>query len=57
MFSLIDDVTFCQVQFNDILLGSRGASAVSPTSDSEIDELHQSTKMSIDITSTVNKIC
>ncbi|XP_032688033.1 vacuolar protein sorting-associated protein 13 isoform X3 [Odontomachus brunneus] len=43
-----------KVQFNDILLDSRGASAVSPTSDSEIEELHQSTKMSIDITSTDN---
>ncbi|XP_025156986.1 vacuolar protein sorting-associated protein 13 isoform X2 [Harpegnathos saltator] len=44
-----------KVQFNDILLDSRGASAVSPTSDSEFDsELHQSTKMSIDITSTDN---
>ncbi|XP_014471667.1 PREDICTED: vacuolar protein sorting-associated protein 13C isoform X2 [Dinoponera quadriceps] len=43
-----------KVQFNDILLDSRGASATSPTSDSELDELHQSTKMSVDITSTDN---
>ncbi|XP_011258849.1 vacuolar protein sorting-associated protein 13 isoform X1 [Camponotus floridanus] len=53
-----------KVQFNDILLDSRGASAVSPTSDSEPEELpNQSTKMSIDITSsdnleiTVTKTC
>ncbi|CAL1678436.1 unnamed protein product [Lasius platythorax] len=53
-----------KVQFNDILLDSRGASAVSPTSDSEPEELpSQSTKMSIDITSsdnleiTVTKTC
>ncbi|KAG5312576.1 VP13A protein, partial [Acromyrmex insinuator] len=52
-----------KVQFNDIMLDSRGASAVSPSSESEIEELHQSTKMSIDITSfdnleiTVTKTC
>ncbi|XP_012058655.1 PREDICTED: vacuolar protein sorting-associated protein 13C [Atta cephalotes] len=52
-----------KVQFNDIMLDSRGASAVSPTSESEVEELHQSTKMSIDITSfdnleiTVTKTC
>nr|XP_012230348.1 PREDICTED: vacuolar protein sorting-associated protein 13C isoform X2 [Linepithema humile] len=43
-----------KIQFNDILLDSRGASAVSPASDSETEELHQSTKMSIDITSSDN---
>ncbi|XP_026827312.1 vacuolar protein sorting-associated protein 13 isoform X2 [Ooceraea biroi] len=52
-----------KIQFNDILLDSRGASAVSPSSDSELEELHQSTKMSIDVTSsdnleiTVTKTC
>jgi len=38
------------------MLDSRGASAVSPTSESEVEELHQSTKMSIDITSFVSKV-
>ncbi|XP_020292498.1 vacuolar protein sorting-associated protein 13C isoform X2 [Pseudomyrmex gracilis] len=52
-----------KVQFNDVLLDSRGASAVSPTSDSDVEELHQATKMSIDVTSsdnleiTVTKTC
>jgi len=36
------------------MLDSRGASAVSPTSESELEELHQSTKMSIDVTSSVS---
>ncbi|XP_071565919.1 intermembrane lipid transfer protein Vps13 isoform X2 [Temnothorax nylanderi] len=52
-----------KIQFNDIMLDSRGASAVSPSSESEPEELHQSTKMSIDVTSsdnleiTVTKTC
>lgn len=52
-----------KIQFNDIMLDSRGASAVSPVSESEPEELHQSTKMSIDVTSsdtleiTVTKTC
>lgn len=43
-----------KVQFNDISLDSKGASAISPTSESEPDELHQTTKMSIDIMSSEN---
>ncbi|XP_011874480.1 PREDICTED: vacuolar protein sorting-associated protein 13C isoform X2 [Vollenhovia emeryi] len=52
-----------KIQFNDITLDSRGASAISPISESEPEELHQSTKMSIDVTSsdnleiTVTKTC
>ncbi|XP_039312283.1 vacuolar protein sorting-associated protein 13 isoform X2 [Solenopsis invicta] len=52
-----------KIQFNDIMLDSKGASAISPISESEPEELHQSTKMSIDITSsdnleiTVTKTC
>ncbi|XP_024872139.1 vacuolar protein sorting-associated protein 13 isoform X2 [Temnothorax curvispinosus] len=53
-----------KIQFNDIMLDLRGASAaVSPISESEPEELHQSTKMSIDVTSsdnleiTVTKTC
>lgn len=52
-----------KIQFNDITLDSRGASALSPISESEPEELHQSTKMSIDFTSsdnleiTVTKTC
>ncbi|KAL0119958.1 hypothetical protein PUN28_007968 [Cardiocondyla obscurior] len=44
-----------KIQFNDIMLDSRGASVVvSPVSESEPEELHQSTKMSIDVTSSDN---
>ncbi|XP_012537324.1 vacuolar protein sorting-associated protein 13 isoform X2 [Monomorium pharaonis] len=43
-----------KVQFNDITLDSKGASIASPASESEPEELHQSTKMSIDITSSDN---
>ncbi|XP_017891074.1 vacuolar protein sorting-associated protein 13 isoform X2 [Ceratina calcarata] len=44
-----------KLQFNDVSADSRGAlSAVSPTSDSEIEEFHQTPKMSIDIVSTEN---
>ncbi|XP_077266001.1 vacuolar protein sorting 13C isoform X2 [Temnothorax americanus] len=53
-----------KIQFNDIMLDLRGASAaISPISESEPEELHQSTKMSIDVTSsdtleiTVTKTC
>lgn len=51
-----------KIQFNDITLDSRGASTLSP-SESEPEELHQSTQMSIDFTSsdnleiTVTKTC
>ncbi|CAL7938935.1 unnamed protein product [Xylocopa violacea] len=42
-----------KIQFNDVSADSRGGlSAVSPTSDSEIEEFHQTPKMSIDIVST-----
>ncbi|XP_068984481.1 intermembrane lipid transfer protein Vps13 isoform X1 [Bombus flavifrons] len=43
-----------KIQFNDVSPDSRGASAASPTSDSETEELHQIPKMSIDIISTEN---
>ncbi|OAD52957.1 Vacuolar protein sorting-associated protein 13A, partial [Eufriesea mexicana] len=43
-----------KIQFNDVSADSRGISAVSPTSDSETEELHQTPKMSIDIISTEN---
>ncbi|XP_011630655.2 LOW QUALITY PROTEIN: vacuolar protein sorting-associated protein 13 [Pogonomyrmex barbatus] len=52
-----------KIQFNDILLDSRGASTVSPMSESEPEELQQSTKISIDVASsdnleiTVTKTC
>ncbi|XP_076249315.1 vacuolar protein sorting 13C isoform X2 [Calliopsis andreniformis] len=52
-----------KIQFNDVALDSRGASAVSPTSESEVEEFQQIPKMSIDVVSfenleiTVTKTC
>ncbi|XP_076625592.1 vacuolar protein sorting 13C isoform X3 [Colletes latitarsis] len=52
-----------KIQFNDVAVNSRGASVMSPTSDSEPEEWHQIPKMSIDIISsenleiTVSKTC
>ncbi|KAK9299461.1 hypothetical protein QLX08_007488 [Tetragonisca angustula] len=43
-----------KIQFNNVSPDSRNARAISPTSDSEIEELHQTPKMSIDIVSTEN---
>ncbi|XP_076380466.1 vacuolar protein sorting 13C isoform X3 [Megalopta genalis] len=43
-----------KVQFNEIAIGSRGASVASPTSENEPDEWHQTAKMSIDIESSEN---
>ncbi|CAK9800782.1 Intermembrane lipid transfer protein Vps13, partial [Anthophora quadrimaculata] len=43
-----------KIQFNDVSADSRGLSAVSPTSDNEPEEFHQTPKMSIDIDSTEN---
>lgn len=43
-----------KVQFNDLTVSSRGASAVSPSIESEHEDLHQLAKMSIDITSSEN---
>ncbi|XP_043520214.1 vacuolar protein sorting-associated protein 13 isoform X3 [Frieseomelitta varia] len=43
-----------KIQFNNVSPDSRSARAISPTSDSEIEELHQTPKMSIDIVSTEN---
>ncbi|XP_015584675.1 vacuolar protein sorting-associated protein 13 isoform X2 [Cephus cinctus] len=43
-----------KVQFNDLSLGSKGASAVSPSSEIEPEEIQQSTKMSIDVLSSEN---
>ncbi|XP_053986716.1 intermembrane lipid transfer protein Vps13 isoform X2 [Hylaeus volcanicus] len=43
-----------KIQFNEVMVDSRGASIMSPTSDSEPEELHQTAKMSIDIISTEN---
>ncbi|KAK2581118.1 hypothetical protein KPH14_007937 [Odynerus spinipes] len=43
-----------KVQFTDVAESSRGASAVSPSGESEPEDLHQVAKMSIDIMSTEN---
>nr|XP_050858456.1 intermembrane lipid transfer protein Vps13 isoform X2 [Vespula vulgaris] len=43
-----------KVQFNDLEVSSRGASAISPSVESEPEDLHQIAKMSIDITSSEN---
>lgn len=43
-----------KIQFNNVSPDSRNARAISPTSDSEIEELHQTPKMSIDVVSTEN---
>ncbi|KAI4489144.1 hypothetical protein M0804_004642 [Polistes exclamans] len=43
-----------KVQFNDLAVNSRGASAVSPSVESEPEDLHQVAKMSIDVTSSEN---
>ncbi|XP_076183155.1 vacuolar protein sorting 13C isoform X2 [Ptiloglossa arizonensis] len=43
-----------KIQFNDASVDSRGASVISPISDSEPEEWHQIPKMSIDIVSSEN---
>ncbi|XP_047359322.1 vacuolar protein sorting-associated protein 13 isoform X3 [Vespa velutina] len=43
-----------KVQFNDLAVSSRGASAISPSIESEPEDLHQIAKMSIDVTSSEN---
>nr|XP_034187905.1 vacuolar protein sorting-associated protein 13 isoform X3 [Osmia lignaria] len=43
-----------KIQFNDISMDSRGMSVMSPASESELEEFHQTSKMSIDIVSTEN---
>ncbi|XP_026298323.1 vacuolar protein sorting-associated protein 13 isoform X3 [Apis mellifera] len=43
-----------KIQFNDISANSRSINAISPTSDSETEEFHQTPKISIDILSTEN---
>ncbi|KAG7211251.1 hypothetical protein KM043_010561 [Ampulex compressa] len=43
-----------KIQFNDVPSDSRGASAVSPTSETEPEELHQTPRMSIDVVSSEN---
>nr|XP_012140992.1 PREDICTED: vacuolar protein sorting-associated protein 13C isoform X2 [Megachile rotundata] len=43
-----------KIQFNDVSMDSRGMSVISPTSESELEEFHQTSKMSIDVISTEN---
>ncbi|XP_035721159.1 vacuolar protein sorting-associated protein 13-like isoform X2 [Vespa mandarinia] len=43
-----------KVQFNDLAVSSKGASAISPSIESEPEDLHQIAKMSIDVTSSEN---
>lgn len=47
---------YYQVQFNDLAVSSKGASAISPSIESEPEDLHQIAKMSIDVTSSVRII-
>ncbi|XP_076681161.1 vacuolar protein sorting 13C isoform X2 [Andrena cerasifolii] len=43
-----------KIQFNDVSTDSRGTSAVSPVSDTELEEFQQTPKMSIDVVSSEN---
>ncbi|XP_051160676.1 intermembrane lipid transfer protein Vps13 isoform X3 [Leptopilina boulardi] len=43
-----------KIQFNDVNQGSKGASAVTPSTEGEPEELQQISKMSIEVTSTEN---
>ncbi|XP_033213445.1 vacuolar protein sorting-associated protein 13 isoform X2 [Belonocnema kinseyi] len=43
-----------KIQFNDVTQEFKGANVVTPSSDSEPEELHQSSKMTIDVVSTEN---